>query len=100
MGCGDVRLLRTIRGVDFTGQDPAALNKLTMPSLGLAVSTLRRANIWLLRSGTATIDIPAKIAQQRAGKTEIQAEKQLAARAPVSTSGSTVRPPLMRHGSP
>ena len=31
MGCGDVRLLRTIRSVDFTGQERAALNKLTMP---------------------------------------------------------------------
>ena len=30
----------------------------------------------------------------------LSVEKQLAARAPVSTSGSTVRPPLMRHGSP
>ena len=29
MGCGDVRLLRTIGGVDFTGQERAALNKLT-----------------------------------------------------------------------
>ena len=31
MGCGDVRLLRTIGGVDVTGQERAALNKLTMP---------------------------------------------------------------------
>ena len=31
MGYGDVRLLRTIRSVDFTGQERAALNKLTMP---------------------------------------------------------------------
>ena len=31
MGCGDVRLLRTIGGVYFTGQERAALNKLTMP---------------------------------------------------------------------
>ena len=31
MGCGDVRLLRTIGGIDFTGQERAALNKLTMP---------------------------------------------------------------------
>ena len=31
MGCGDVRLLRTIGNVDFTGQERAALNKLTMP---------------------------------------------------------------------
>ena len=31
MGCGDVRLLRTIGSVDFTGQERAALNKLTMP---------------------------------------------------------------------
>ena len=32
MGCGDVRLLRTSGGVDVTGQERAALNKLTMPS--------------------------------------------------------------------
>ena len=32
MGCGDVRLLRTIGSVDFTGQERAALNKLTMPA--------------------------------------------------------------------
>ena len=31
MGCGDVRLLRTTGGVDFTEQERAALNKLTMP---------------------------------------------------------------------
>ena len=31
MGCGDVRLLRTIGSVDFTGQERAALNRLTMP---------------------------------------------------------------------
>ena len=31
MGCGDVRLLRTIGGVDVTGQERATLNKLTMP---------------------------------------------------------------------
>ena len=31
MGCGDVRLLRTIGGLDLTGQERAALNKLTMP---------------------------------------------------------------------
>ena len=34
MGCGDVRLLRTIGGIDFTGQERAALNKLTMPTWG------------------------------------------------------------------
>ena len=32
--CGDVRLLRTIRSVDFTGQERAALNKVTMPADG------------------------------------------------------------------
>ena len=32
MGCGDVRLLRTIGGVDVTRQERATLNKLTMPS--------------------------------------------------------------------
>ena len=36
MGCGDVRLLRTIGGLDVTGQERAALNKLTMPFAGLA----------------------------------------------------------------
>ena len=35
MGCGDVRLLKTIGSVDFTGQERAALNKLTMPRSGL-----------------------------------------------------------------
>ena len=30
MGCGDVRLLRTIGGVDFTRQERATLNKLTV----------------------------------------------------------------------
>ena len=38
MGCGDVRLLKTIGSVDFTGQERAALNKLTMPS-GMATPT-------------------------------------------------------------
>ena len=33
MGCGDVRLLRTIGGVDFTRQERATLNKLTMPAI-------------------------------------------------------------------
>ena len=32
MGCGDVRLLKTTGSVDFTGQERAARNKLTMPS--------------------------------------------------------------------
>ena len=32
MGCGDVRLLKTIGSVDFTGQERAALNKLTTPT--------------------------------------------------------------------
>ena len=31
MGCGDVRLLRTIGGVDFTRQERATHNKLTIP---------------------------------------------------------------------
>ena len=35
MGCGDVRLLRTIGGLDVTGQERAALNKLTMPGGGV-----------------------------------------------------------------
>ena len=40
MGCGDVRLLRTIGNVDFTGQERAAHNKLTvsiiLPPIGVA----------------------------------------------------------------
>ena len=36
MGCGDVRLLRTIGGVDFTRQERATVNKLTMPARVLA----------------------------------------------------------------
>ena len=35
MGCGHVRLLRTIGGLDVTGQERAALNKLTMPEAPL-----------------------------------------------------------------
>ena len=37
MGCGDVRLLRTIGGIDFTGQERAALNKLTVSMILLPV---------------------------------------------------------------
>ena len=37
MGCGDVRLLSTIGGVDFTGQERAALNKLTVSMISLPV---------------------------------------------------------------
>ncbi len=37
MGCGDVRLLRTIGGIDFTRQERATLNKLTIPLTGIAV---------------------------------------------------------------
>ena len=43
MGCGDVRLLRTIGGLDVTGQERAALNKLTMPILDI-VSTFRKVS--------------------------------------------------------
>ena len=51
MGCRDVRLLKTIGSVDFTGQERAALNKLTMPPEGqltqrLFGDMLRR--IWAL----------------------------------------------------
>ena len=41
MGCGDVRLLRTIGGVDFTRQERATLNKLTMPPRRLITDKLR-----------------------------------------------------------
>ena len=44
MGCGDVRLLRTIGGVDFTRQERAALNKLTMPVSGLLRHTVAAAD--------------------------------------------------------
>ena len=37
MGCGGVRLLRTIGGVDFTRQERATHNKLTMPFQGIRV---------------------------------------------------------------
>ena len=43
MGCGDVRLLKTIGSVDFTGQERAALNKLTMPRAVLAMIKRRAA---------------------------------------------------------
>ena len=42
MGCGNVRLLKTIGSVDVTGQERAALNKLTMPS---GMATLTRAEL-------------------------------------------------------
>ena len=57
-----MRLLRTIGGIDFTGQERAALNKLTMPtglhdvtpchrrrpvwSAGVALGVLQSANLW------------------------------------------------------
>ena len=44
MGCGDVRLLRTIGGVDVTGQERAALTKLTMPR-GPHTATRSASNI-------------------------------------------------------
>ena len=46
MGCGDVRLLKTIGSVDFTGQERAAVNKLTMPFIAFdPVSKLIAAHI-------------------------------------------------------
>ena len=42
MGCGDVRLLRTIRSVDFTGQERAALNKLTVSMIPLPIGVALR----------------------------------------------------------
>ena len=50
MGCGDVRLLRTIGGIDFTGQERAALNKLTRIS-DLAVVPYRQTSRRALISG-------------------------------------------------
>ena len=35
MRCGEVRLLRTIGGIDFTGHARAALNKLTVSMIPL-----------------------------------------------------------------
>ena len=46
MGCGDVRLLRTIGGVDFTRQERAALNKLTVSMIPLPVGS-RSAARWV-----------------------------------------------------
>ena len=42
MGCGDVRLLRTIGGIDFTGQERAALNKLTVSMIPLPIGVALR----------------------------------------------------------
>ena len=52
MGCGDVRLLRTIRSVDFTGQERAALNKLTMPAGRVLTHKALLRQVWAGR-GTA-----------------------------------------------
>ena len=43
MGRGDVRLLKTIGGVDFTEQERADLNKLTMPSLAFNSASPQRS---------------------------------------------------------
>ena len=47
MGCGDVRLLKTVGSVDFTGQERAALNKLTMPWHELVTRADRQARVTL-----------------------------------------------------
>ena len=52
MGCGDVRLLRTIGGLDVTGQERAALNKLTMP-MGRRKDRARTPGLWI-----ATNELP------------------------------------------
>ena len=54
MGCGDVRLLRTIGGVDFTGQESAALNNLTMPVFEVAVANERGQILDRKRYGQAS----------------------------------------------
>ena len=41
MGCGDVRLLRTIGGLDVTRQERAALNKLTVSIIPLPAEIAR-----------------------------------------------------------
>ena len=49
VGRGDVRLLRTIKGVDFTRQERAALNKLTMPRAAqrlVGTDGFDGANLW------------------------------------------------------
>ena len=45
MGCGDVRLLKTIGSVEFTGQERAALNKLTMPLVKEALHEVLEAEM-------------------------------------------------------
>ena len=42
MGCGDVRLLRTIGGVDVTRQERAALNNLTVSMIPLPIGVALR----------------------------------------------------------
>ena len=59
MGCGDVRLLRTIGGIDFTGQERAALNKLTRIS-DLAVAPYRQTSRRALISGAPTQGTPPR----------------------------------------
>ena len=55
MGCGDVRLLRTIGGVDFTRQERATLNKLTMPDKGFPRG--RRHDGGVQRAGSADREV-------------------------------------------
>ena len=77
-----MRLLKTIGKVDFTGQERAALNKLTMPHRGLSHSASRPptasstswklsdyAEYWSTRSPTPTRpaegDVPAAVGIRR-----------------------------------
>ena len=65
MGCGDVRLLRTIGSVDVTGQERAALNKLTMPLPRVTRSAppgFSCNNVW--PDVTAVWRVPYRIARQ------------------------------------
>ena len=66
MGCGDVRLLRTIGSVDVTGQERAALNKLTMPLPRVTRSAppqgLHATTLW--PGVTAVWRVPYRIARQ------------------------------------
>ena len=55
MGCGDVRLLRTIGRVDFTGQERAALNKLTVSMISLPVEVNQHR--WVPGSGGLTLNL-------------------------------------------
>ena len=65
MGCGDVRLLKTIGSVDFTGQERTALNKLTMPARAISHDLLAWYNNAHHHSGLSYLT-PADVQYGRA----------------------------------